>query len=206
MTKVYFRYGTMNSSKSARLLMDAHEYEQRGEYALLFKPVLDTRSAKGMIESRVGLTAPCIDIDRDFDIYSYVTNQIFEKGMIGCILIDEAQFLTMQQVVHLRLISDTLGIPVMCYGLKTDFRGLLFEGSQSLFQYANRFEEIKTICQEQGCRKKAMFNGRFKNGKPVFDGEVVAVGDTEENSDSYYYVPKCSKHFFTDFSKSNGGV
>jgi thymidine kinase len=198
--KLYYRYGTMDSSKTARLLMDAHEYEQRNEYALLLKPVLDTRSRQGMIESRVGLSAPCLDINREFNIYEYVRNI---KTPIACILIDEAQFLSMQQVIHLRLVADNLGIPVMCYGLKTDFRGLLFEGSQSLFQVANRYEEIKTICREKGCRKKAMFNGRFKNGEPLFDGKTVAVGDTKENSDSYYYIPKCSKHFFEDFANYN---
>jgi thymidine kinase len=205
LAKVYYRFGTMDSSKSLRCLADAHEYKQRDEFALLLKSVADTRSKQGMIESRAGLSAPCTDIARDFNLYAYVVETNREKE-IACILIDEAQFLTMQQVIHLRMIADRLDIPVMCYGLRTDFRGLLFEGSQALFQYANRYEEIKTICREQGCRKKAMFNGRFKNGKPVFHGDVVAVGDTKENSDSYYYIPKCSKHFFKDFYEYQKGV
>lgn len=203
MAKLYYRYGTMDSSKSSRLLMDAYEYKQRGEYPFLMKSVLDSRSAKGKIVSRVGLEADCLDIDKDKDLYNMFLNMDDKPAII---LVDEAQFLTHIQVVHLRLIVDVLNIPVMCYGLKTNFLGNLFEGSQSLFSHANRFEEIKTICRESGCKKKAMYNGRFKNGKPVFQGETVVAGDTENNSkdkDSYYYIPKCSVHFFADFARYN---
>lgn len=194
--KLYFRWGTMDSSKTARLLMDAHEYEQREEFALLLKPVEDTRSSTGMIESRVGLSAPCVDFERNANLFQYLSTL---ETKPACIFVDEAQFLTFHQVINLRMIVDVLGIPVMCYGLKTDFLGNLFEGSQSLFAHANRNEEIKTICRQEGCRHKAMYNGRFKDGKPVFEGETVAIGDTKENQDSYYYIPKCSTHFFQDY-------
>lgn len=198
MSKLYWRFGQMDSSKTARLLMDAYEYYTRGEYALLLKPSIDTRSKSGMIESRVGLSAPCLDIDKDFNVVRYVS-RVNEDKPISCIFVDEAQFLTHEQVIGLRIIVDKLNIPVICYGLKTDFTGKLFDGSQALFQYANRFEEVKTICREKGCREKAMFNVRFKNGKPVFNGDVVQIGDTNETDGSYYYIPKCSKHFFEDF-------
>lgn len=206
MAKLYFRYGTVDSSKTARLLMDAYEYEKRGEFVLLIKPSTDTRSPKGKIVSRTGLSADCIDIDKDFNIYEYVKSLIEAVKKPACIFVDEAQFLTFAQVVQLRYIANDaegygFNIPVMCYGLKTDFRGLLFEGSKALFQYANRFEEVKTICREQGCKNKAMFNVRFKNGEPVFEGEQVLIGDTKEEKDKYYYVPKCSEHFFADWVK-----
>ncbi|WP_144472926.1 thymidine kinase [Bacillus pumilus] len=202
MAKLYFRYGTMDSSKTARLLMDAHEYKQRGESVLLIKPSLDTRSPKGKIVSRVGLSDDCLDVDDSIDIYVGVKNLI-EKP--ACIFVDESQFLTLNQVIQLRMIVDVFNIPVMCYGLKTDFLGRLFTGSQCLFAHANRFEEIKTICRHDGCRNKAMYNVRFKDGLPVFEGDSVQVGEIEGRSGiesgEVYYIPKCSKHYFTDYNK-----
>lgn len=199
MSKLYFRYGTMDSSKTARLVMDAFEYKQKGEHVLPIKPVLDTRSKSGVIESRVGISTPCLDVESDYDIYNHISN-LCERGInLSCILVDEAQFLTTKQVIQLRLIVDTLDIPVMCYGLKSDFKGRLFEGSKALFEVANRFEEVKTTCREVGCKKKAMFNVRYKNGKPTFDGDQVRVGDTKQEDDKgEYYVVKCSTHFFMD--------
>lgn len=202
MTKLYFRYGTMDSAKTARLLLDAYEYYQRGEFAMLLKPTTDTRSSKGMIESRSGLSAPCLDISKDFNIVNYVVN-IKSQQEISCILVDEAQWLTHQQVVHLRMIANSFGIPVMCYGLKSDFMGNLWEGSTSLIAHSNTLEEVKTMCREKGCKHKAMYNGRFKDGRPVFEGESVVVGDTKETEDSYYYIPKCPIHFFNDFAEYN---
>lgn len=203
MSKLYLRYGTVDSSKTARLLMDAHDYKRREENPLLIKSALDTRSAKGMIESRTGLSAPCVDIDKDDNIV-HIVNELIEGHLRPVvILIDEAQFLTYQQVIHLRIIADQYNIPVMCYGLKVDFMGNLFEGSKALFEHANVLEEVKTMCREKGCTAKAMYNGRFKDGKPVFNGEVVVIGDTKEDVDDYYYIPKCSKHFFNDFNEYN---
>lgn len=180
--------------------MDAHEYMQRGESVLLLKPVKDTRPKKGMIESRVGLASECLEVDGEFNIYAHVSKIVNSTNTsVACIFIDEAQFLTMAQVVNLRMIADGLNIPVMCYGLKSDFRGVMFDGSKALFEHANRFEEVKTICREEGCRKKAMYNGRFVDGQPIFKGETVAIGDTSEVDGGYYYIPKCSKHFFIDY-------
>jgi thymidine kinase len=198
--KLYFRYGTMDSSKTARLLMDAHEYKKRGQKVLLLKPVADTRSKSGMIESRVGLSAPCIDISSDFNIIQEVAKS---KEPIACIFIDEAQWLTTAQVVQLRIIADNFGIPSMCYGLKSDFLGNLWEGAKALFEHANRVEEVKTICRHKGCKSKAMYNSRFKNGKPAFEGETIQIGDTKTEKDKYYYIPKCSKHFFEDLKEFN---
>lgn len=199
MAKLYFRYGTMGSSKSARLIMDAFEYTEKGEFSLPIKPVADTRSKTGVIESRTGLSVPCLDLEKDYNIYTHVAN-IKGHGLdIACVLVDEAQFLTFAHVLQLRLIADQLDIPVMCYGLKSDFKGNLFIGSRALFEYANRFEEIKTTCRENGCKHKAMFNVRYKDGKPTFEGEAVKVGDTKEEEGKEYYVVKCSTHFLADY-------
>lgn len=203
MAKLYFRYGTMDSSKTSRLLMDAYEYKQRGEFALIIKPTLDTRTEQGVVKSRVGLQARCSDVSPQHNLYTGVLNM---SDKPACIFVDEAQFLTMKQVIELRLIVDNLDIPVMCYGLKSDFCGSLFEGSKALFEHANRVEEIKTICRHEGCKNKAMYNVRYINGKAVFTGDQVAVGDTKEETDSCYYTPKCSRHFFEEFIKQNKGV
>lgn len=198
LSKLYFRYGTMDSAKTAQLLLNAHEYNSRGEFALLLKPTTDTRSGKGLIESRAGLSAPCLDIDSQFNIVNEVTGM---KDKPTVIMVDEAQFLTTAQVVQLRIIADNLGIPVMCYGLKTNFLGVAFDGARALFEHANRFEEIKTMCREPNCKRKAMYSVRFLNGDPIFDGESVKVGDTKVEEGEYYYIPKCSLHFFQDYSK-----
>jgi thymidine kinase len=198
--KLYFRYGCMDSSKTLRLLADANEYTERGEQVLLLKPEIDSRSEQGFIESRIGLKAPCITFNEKDDLLNLLLAVKEKVGIPQCILVDEAQFLKALQVVNLRMVADRLGVPVMCYGLKSDFQGNMFEGSKALFEHANRVEEVKTICREKGCKKKAMYNGRFKNGLPVFDGDSVRIGDTEgraEDSD-FYYVPKCSVHFFQD--------
>jgi len=206
--KLYFRYGTMDSSKSARLIMDAHEYTQRGEMVFPVKPVVDTRSKKGVIESRVGISVKCFDLEKDYNIFHHVHNLVVTQGIkLSCVFVDEAQFLTYSHVLQLRLIADNLDIPVMCYGLKTDFTGHLFAGSTALFELANRFEEVKTMCRVDGCRHKAMFNVRYKNGVPIFKGTVVKVGNIKEEENKEYYVVKCSKHFLSDYAQySNKGI
>ncbi len=198
MAKLYYRYGTMGSSKTARLLMDAFEYEQRGQFPLLVKPVIDTRSASGMIESRAGLSSKCLDLLPDYDLYTHVSLLVKGGVDVACVFVDEAQFLNYSQVFGLRRIVDDLSIPVMCYGLKTDFKGMLFEGSKALLELANRFEEVKTICRVEGCRSKAMFNVRHLGDNPVFEGSPVLVGDTNVEQDKEYYVVKCAKHFTED--------
>lgn len=195
MTKVYYQYGCMDSSKTARLLMDAYDYKRREQNVLLLKPVADTRSKEGQIESRIGLSAPCLDITKDFNILDYIASHTEQD--IASIFVDEAQWLTTEQVIQLRTIADKFGIPSMCYGLKNDYLGNLWEGATALFAHANRVEEVKTICRHENCKNKAMYNARFKNGKPTFEGETIIVGDTQTEEDKYYYLPMCSKHYFT---------
>ncbi|HFK1543462.1 TPA: thymidine kinase [Bacillus cereus] len=199
MAKVYFRYGTMDSSKTMRLITDAYDYTSRGEFVLPIKSVSDTRSQKGKIESRTGLSIDCLDVDKDYHIYGHIGMLVKNGVEVSCVFVDEAQFLTSAQVLQLRLIANHFDIPVMCYGLKTDFRGNMFEGSQSLFIHANRLEEVKTMCREVGCKHKAMFNVRYFDGKPTFEGEQVQVGDTKVEEKAYYYIPKCSAHFLENF-------
>jgi thymidine kinase len=201
LAKLYYRHGTMGSSKTARLIMDAYEYQERGEFTLPIKPVVDTRSKKGIIESRTGLSVKCLDLEKDYNILGHVEMLVKNGIKLSCILIDEAQFLTYTQVLQFRLIATNFDIPVMCYGLKTDFRGLMFEGSKALLELAEVIEEVKTICRENGCRHKAMFNIRYKDGKPTFKGDSVKVGDTKEEKDKEYYVVKCVYHFLQDYAK-----
>lgn len=202
MAKLYFRFGTMGSSKTARLCMDSHEYTERGEFVLNIKPIADTRSARGIIESRTGLSVPCFDLDKDYNIFDHIHYLMADRGIkLACVFVDEAQFLTYAHVLQLRLVANTLDVPVMCYGLKSDFTGHLFEGSLALFELANRFEEVKTICREESCKHKAMFNVRYKDGKPTFKGDSVKIGDTKQDENNEYYVVKCSKHFLDDYAR-----
>ncbi|HDR8453917.1 TPA: thymidine kinase [Bacillus cereus] len=201
MAKIYFRYGTMDSSKTARLCMDAYEYQQRGEFVLPMKPVIDTRSATGYIESRAGLKVKCLDVEKGYNVFAHVSMLVNNGINLACVFVDEAQFLTYSQVLQLRMIATELDIPVMCYGLRTDFTGQMFEGSKTLFELAEVFEEVKTICREEGCRHKAMFNVRYENGKPTFKGDSVKIGDTKEEESKDYYVVKCATHFLHDFQQ-----
>lgn len=194
MTKIYYRYGCMDSSKTTRLLMDAYDYTQRGQYVLLLKPIVDTRSKKGRIESRIGLSAPCLDITKNFNVLDYIASH--PEQDIASIFVDEAQWLTTEQVIQLRIIADEFGVPSMCYGLKSDFLGNLWEGATALFAHANRAEEVKNMCRHENCKHKAMYNARFKNGKPTFEGKTIIVGDTQVEENKYYYLPMCSKHYF----------
>ena len=157
MAQLYFKYGAMGSSKTANALMARFNYEERGQETLMVKPRLDTRDGDHMVTSRIGLTHPCVYFDEmrarpDEELQKY-----------ACIIIDEAQFLTKDEVFYLVHLVDDCGIPVLCYGLKADFRGQLFEGSYYLLAMADKLEEVKTVCW---CGKKAMFNARFdENGK-----------------------------------------
>lgn len=192
-SRLYFRYSVMNSAKSANLIMVAHNYKEQGKRVLLIKPNLDTRTSKGVIESRVGVSVPCIDIDKNdnlVEIYKREDNVVNSK--FQAILVDEASFLTKEQVKQLAYIVDTFGIPVLAYGLKNSYiDSELFEGSKALLYYADKIEEIKNICH---CGKKAIMNLRVIDGKPVYDGEMISCGDTKPTSD--YYIPVCRKHYY----------
>lgn len=178
MAKLYYRYGAMGSSKTANALMVKYNYEERGQRVLLTKPAIDTRDGKKIIKSRCGLESPCVLFD---DITEDMLNGY------SCVVVDESQFLTKQQVQFIVHIVDDLNIPVVCYGLRADFKGELFEGSAYLLAWADNIEEIKTICW---CGKKATFNARFNSsGKVVKTGAQVVLGANDK------YISLCRKHW-----------
>ncbi len=173
MAKLYFRYGAMNSGKSTSLLQAAYNYEERGQHVLLAKPAIDTKGAS-QIDSRLGMTRE-VDflIGADDD-----ARELFDRHNrgrdIACLLIDEAQFLTPQQVDDLFRIAVEDGIPVLAYGIRNDFLTHAFPGSARLLAIAHSLEELKTICR---CGRKAVFNGRVVGGRFVFDGDQVAIDE-----------------------------
>lgn len=193
MAKLHFKYGCMESSKSANLLMTVHNYESQGKEVILLKPSLDTRSRTGKIESRIGLSHDCIDIDKDTNILDLLNvKSVNSLDTISAIIVDESNFLTKEQVKQLAYICDEYDIPIITYGLKNSYLdGELFEGSAALLYYAEKIEEIKTVCK---CGRKATMNLRILNGKPIYDGNIINCGDTKEAED--YYVPVCRKHYF----------
>lgn len=198
MTKIYFRYGTMDSSKSMNLIASVHNYKSKGDDVIVFKPSVDTRSQSGFVESRTGIRTECIDLSAEDSISEHMREALMEGRIISCVFIDEVQFLTNKQMVELLPIADNLRIPVIAYGLKTDFRGILFPASEFLFRHADKVEEIKTICHETGCNRKALYNQRLSNGTPVFSGDSVVIGDTG-NKEEISYAPKCRFHYMKDF-------
>ncbi len=177
MAKLYFRYGAMGSSKSANAIMVQYNYQERGQKALLLKPMLDNRDGERIVGSRAGLNAACSFVEElpQIDLSQY-----------DCVIVDEAQFLKKQQVQQLVDIVDELNIPVICYGLRSDFQGNLFEGSHWLLAWADTIEEIKTVCW---CGRKATCNARVFNGQVVKTGEQIMLGGNES------YVALCRKHW-----------
>ena len=173
MAKLYFYYSAMNAGKSTTLLQSAYNYEERGMKVLVFTPLLDHRDGVGNVSSRIGLSREAITFDPEHDLFQHVQDQ-HDSEIISCILVDEAQFLTAQQVLQLTLVCDRIGIPVLCYGLRTDFRGEPFEGSKYLLAWADELTEIKTICHSG---KKATMNARLDaEGNRVWEGEQVQIG------------------------------
>jgi thymidine kinase len=176
MSKLYFRYGAMNSGKSTALLQAAFNYEERGQHVLLSKPAIDSKGDRNVV-SRLGVTRkvdfliePHMSLRAQFQKYSAEANNAGKP--IACLLIDEAQFLTSDQVDQALEVAVLDGIPVLAYGIRTDFQTVSFPGSRRLLEIAHSLEELKTICR---CGRKAMFNGRMLNGKFIFDGEQVAI-------------------------------
>lgn len=184
MAQLFFRYGAMNAGKSIEVLKVAHNYEEQGKQVLLMTSSLDTRNGQGQIASRIGLSRKAVALQADTNIYTVVQNQCPQAA---CILIDEAQFLTVEQVKQAAAVVDELGIPVMAFGLKNDSQNHLFAGSEALLIYADKIEEMKTICWF--CRKKATMNLRITNGQADYGGEQIQIGGNE----SYY--PVCRKHY-----------
>ena len=184
MAQLFFKYGAMNSGKSIEILKVAHNYEEQGKSVILMTSILDTRSGTGKIVSRMGLTRDAIALSKDSNIFDIVKTQ---NPNASCVLIDECEFMTKDQVLQATRVVDDLGIPVMAFGLKNDFRNELFEGTKYLLLYADKLEEMKTICWF--CTKKATMNMRMSNGKPVFEGEQVSIGGNE------MYYPVCRRHY-----------
>lgn len=187
MSKLYFRYGAMNCGKSTALLQVAHNYEERGMKVILIKPRTDTKGGN-FIVSRLGVTRE-VDmlLAAGEDVYEKVKKLLQKDGKIDCILADEVQFLKKNQIDQLFAIAVKMDIPVICYGLRTDFQMNGFEGSERLLLIAHSLEELKTICT---CGKKALLNGRKVNNEFVFQGEQIAI-DKENNIEYQALCPKC---------------
>jgi len=187
MAKVHFFYSTMNAGKSTALLQSAHNYHETGNETILFIPREDAEKNLGLIKSRIGLKAEAVVIDSKIKIFEYVKNET-EKKQIDAILIDEAQFLKRHQVLEMCKVCDELDIPVMCYGIRTDFRGELFEGSAILLALADNLIELKTVCNE--CSRKATMVVRLdENSNIVTEGSKVQIGGND------VYRVLCRKHF-----------
>lgn len=181
MAQLYFKYGAMGSSKTANALMTRFNYEERGLTALLVKPRIDTRDGEHTVVSRIGLTYPCIYFEE------LMALSVMELQQIACVIVDEAQFLTQEDVEYLARLVDELDLPVICYGLRADFKGDLFPGSQALLVMADKLEEVKTVCW---CGRKATFNARFdRRGTVVREGEQVMLGAGER------YTSLCRRHW-----------
>ena len=191
MAKLYFRYGAMGSSKSANILMVRYNYEERGQYAVLLKPRTDNQDGEHEIQSRIGLSAPAEYVDEFLkEIAEFWDDEISEYTYHGkrvdAILVDEAQFLSPEEVDTLSDIVDFYNIPVLCYGLRTDFLNHLFPGSRRLMEIADVIEEVPTVCW---CGKRAQCNTRYANGKIVREGAQIMLGSNES------YVALCRKHY-----------
>lgn len=177
MAKLYFYYSAMNAGKTTTLLQSAHNYRERGMRTLILTPKLDHRAGQGVVASRIGLSAEGLAFNPDTDLQRVVERDREDAGKLNCVLVDEAQFLTRAQVWQLSEVVDRLRIPVLCYGLRTDFRGELFEGSQYLLAWADELQEIKTICHSGS---KATMTVRVdEQGHAVHDGPQVEIGGNE---------------------------
>ena len=172
MAQLYFRYSTMNAGKSTEILKIAHNYEEQNKHVLLFTPSIDDRYGRGKITSRMGFQRDAVIITSGLDMMELTRVQ-----KPDCILIDEGQFLTREQVIALTEIVDGLNIPVIVYGLKNDYRNRLFTGSEALLLFADKIEEVKAVCWY--CSKKATMLIKFKEGKPVGEGPQIEIGGND---------------------------
>lgn len=180
MAQLFFKYGTMNSGKSIEILKVAHNYEEQNKPVLIFTSGLDDRHGVGFVASRIGVEREAVPVFEETNIYDIVRQ---EAQRPFCILVDEAQFLSQEHIIQLAEIVDNLDIPVMSFGLKNDFQNELFEGSRHLLLYADKIEEMKTICWF--CHKKAVMNLRLDGeGRPIYTGDQIHIG----GNDSYYPV------------------
>ncbi len=184
--KLYFRYGTMGSAKTAMLLTQAYNFEERGMNYLCMKPIIDNREKENVIRSRIGIERKCSWIYLEMDLYRYL-KELFEHSLVvkDWILIDESQFLTADQIDQLARVVDDYGVNVVCYGLRTDFQSHLFEGSRRLLELADTIDEIKSTCS---CGRKTIINARIDSqGNIVTDGNQVEIGGDDK------YVSLCRR-------------
>lgn len=194
MAKLFFRYSAMNAGKSTSLLQIAYNYEEQGQRVLLFTARIDDRSGLGVIASRLGLQRQAATFDTDTDFWALLSGPQRGSGAepIACVLIDESQFLTPVQVRQLHRLANTLGIPVICFGLRSDFMGQPFPGSAHLLTLADDIEEIKTIC---ACGRKATMNIRTTDsGERIREGEQVEIGGNNR------YHQACARCFYSGAS------
>lgn len=186
MAKLYFYYSSMNAGKSTALLQSSYNYRERGMHTLVLAPQLDDRYGVGKITSRIGLETDAEIFARDTDLLELIA-EAHAKEPLHCVLIDEAQFLTREQVYQLGEVTDSLNIPVLAYGLRTDFQGEPFEGSKYLLAWSDNLKELKAICH---CGRKATMVLRMDSeGRPVREGSQVEIGGNDK------YVSMCRKHF-----------
>ena len=190
MAKLYFYYSSMNAGKSTNLLQSSYNYKERGMHTLVLAPQLDDRFGKGKVTSRIGIASDATTFSPETDLLDLVSDADGERK-VHCVLIDEAQFLTRDQVFQLSEVTDKLNIPVLAYGLRTDFRGEPFEGSKYLLAWSDNLKEIKAICH---CGTKATMVLRMdERGQAVRDGAQVEIGGNDR------YVSMCRKHFKEKF-------
>ena len=186
MAKLYFYYSAMNAGKSTVLLQSSHNYKERGMNTLLLTPEVDQRAGHGKIASRIGLSAQARVFSPQAQLFELIESK-HQEETLACVLIDEAQFLTQTQVHQLASVADLISIPILCYGLRTDFQGQLFPGSAALLGWADNLIELKTICH---CGRKATMNLRIdSNGAPIKEGDQVEIGGNES------YIAMCRRCF-----------
>ena len=190
MAKLYFRYGTVGSAKTLNLLAVAHNYQQQNKRVFLLKPQLDIRFGAEEVTSRTGLTRKADQLVTDHTVFDTADFQ-----GVDCVVVDEAQFLSVSVINQLRSIATCQNIPIICYGLRTDFRGQLFDGSKRLLEIADSIEEIKTTCAYCNC--KAIFNIKLIDGRPTLEGPTIELGAEEK------YLPACSSCYFDRLEHSH---
>ena len=193
MAKVYFYYAAMNAGKSTTLLQADFNYRERGMETMLWTARLDERAGAGVIGSRIALSAPAHSYDESVDLFASVSDEL-KRRELHCILVDEAQFLTQPHVLQLCEVADRLRIPVLCYGLRTDFQGKLFPGSAALLALADSLIELESVCE---CGRKATMNLRVDE-----EGYAVASGEQTEIGGNDRYIALCRRHFFERLNES----
>ena len=193
MAKLYFYYAAMNAGKSTTLLQADYNYRERGMETMLWTAAFDDRSGSGTIRSRIALSAPAATYAPEVNLFDAIVRELI-KRKLDCVLVDEAQFLTRDHVLQLWRIADEIGIPVLCYGLRTDFRGELFPGSAALLALADALVELKAVCE---CGRKATMNLRVDG-----EGHAVAAGAQTEIGGNDRYIALCRRHFFERLRES----